>query len=639
MGDESLKYEWNFIVRYQSHWKKIIKILFVPSNPPRLLSLGKDRMIVEYDLEKSSFVDGVKIKVKKQLEQTSVPSALCLNNSISDYNNNEDFFISANEDYKLKLFNCNTFLCRKTVMSPNYGSPINKMCILPIQNTHNRYLAYSVENSIIGILKLPLSGNPYDNLGVMAHSGEIVGLCCSKDGHYVFSCDAYDTAINMWSVNVEVLEAQNAIGGKGNEPFINLLDPDGRDSEIYKEMEDYFYYAQLRTQGEDCIRNRVIEKKISINEVASILQAIGYYPSEQDIEDIKNEIKYSKVLETGDYIEYIEFEDLIRIYLNHRPAIDLTKQQIENALIQTREFEMPNVETDDDENNDVYYLGEIDKQEYLENFKFKKSENDDTSIIKKILKNSSLSASSSKSNSTASLDSNSNSKEDISNSNSNPAENDSSLSKNDNQNGDINNKINNQKKENPDNNDDTKNPQKSKSSKKQRKKSTKKNEMDDEDLTEARYKVMKSNELERKEKLEKARQRRDYLKYKDYGKFSKEALLSMLQQYGESISADLFEQYIEELLRDNPSNYKQLAEFFTLEEFVNNILNFEEEPLPETLIERLNNNSSNENNNNRNNSNTNNSNNSNSNNNYINNQSNSSWNDTEDTEPYYVYTE
>lgn len=72
-------------------------------------------------------------------------------------------------------------------------------------------------------------------------------MCCSKDGHYVFSCDAYDTAINMWSVNVEVLEAQNAIGGKGNEPFINLLDPDGRDSEIYKEMEDYFYYAQLRT--------------------------------------------------------------------------------------------------------------------------------------------------------------------------------------------------------------------------------------------------------------------------------------------------------------------------------------------------------------------------------------------------------
>ncbi|ORX47377.1 WD40 repeat-like protein [Piromyces finnis] len=592
MGEEAKRYEWNFIGRYQSHWKKIIQILFMPSSPPRLLSLGQDRMIVEYDLENSSFVNGIKIKTKKQLEQTAVPSALCLNNTRNEYNNTEDFFITANEDYKLKLFNSNTFLCRKTVMSPNYGSPINKMCILPIQNTHQKYLAYSTQNSIIGVLKLPLSGNPYDNLGVMAHSGEIIGLCCSKDGHYVFSSDSNDTAINMWSVNVEVLEAQNAIGGKGNEPFINLLDPDGRDSAIYKEMEDYFYYAQLRTQGEDCIRNRIIEKKINISEVASILQAIGYYPSEQDIEDIKNEIKYSKVLETGDYVEYIEFEDLIRIYLNHRPSEDLTKQKIEEALRHSHEFEMPNIESEDDEENDIYYMGETDKQEYLENFKFKKMEENEASILKKILKSSS--------SSNSSLVSKPLSKEDEENGvdDSNININGSRVSIQNNEYSENKSiaKINKESKSSTIISDEnskksiSKLSSKSRSIKKLHKKKGDKSstDLDDEDQTEARYITMKKNENERKEKMEKARQMREMIKTRENGKFSKSALLSLLQQHGESLSAELFDQYIKELLKDNSTNYNQLAEFFTLDEFVESILSFEEELIPETRIEKLN---------------------------------------------------
>jgi len=45
------------------NFKYIIEILFMPSTPPRLLSLGQDRMIIEYDLENSSFINGIKIKV------------------------------------------------------------------------------------------------------------------------------------------------------------------------------------------------------------------------------------------------------------------------------------------------------------------------------------------------------------------------------------------------------------------------------------------------------------------------------------------------------------------------------------------------------------------------------------------------
>jgi len=37
----------------------------MPTTPTRLLSVGKDRMIIEYDLDKSNFVDGIQIKVIK----------------------------------------------------------------------------------------------------------------------------------------------------------------------------------------------------------------------------------------------------------------------------------------------------------------------------------------------------------------------------------------------------------------------------------------------------------------------------------------------------------------------------------------------------------------------------------------------
>ena len=42
-----------------------------------------------------------------------------------------------------------------------------------------------------------------------------------------------------------VLDAQEKLGGDGLEPFFGLLDG-GRDGNLFREMEDYFYYAQIR---------------------------------------------------------------------------------------------------------------------------------------------------------------------------------------------------------------------------------------------------------------------------------------------------------------------------------------------------------------------------------------------------------
>ena len=36
-----------------------------------------------------------------------------------------------------------------------------------------KYVAYATESQVIGIVKLPLDGNPFKSMGVIAHPGKV----------------------------------------------------------------------------------------------------------------------------------------------------------------------------------------------------------------------------------------------------------------------------------------------------------------------------------------------------------------------------------------------------------------------------------------------------------------------------------
>lgn len=71
-------------------------------------------------------------------------------------------------------------------------------------------------------------------------------------------------------------------------------------------MKDYFYYSQIRSKKENTTQARKLEGSIPLDEIASIMRALDYYPSEMEIENMKNEVRYSKHSETGQLLSTLD---------------------------------------------------------------------------------------------------------------------------------------------------------------------------------------------------------------------------------------------------------------------------------------------------------------------------------------------
>ena len=112
-----------------------------------------------------------------------------------------------------------------------------------------RHVAYATRDKVVGLLKLPLDGNPNKGMGLVAHPGEVSAMAVSWDGAHLLTAGGAALAIHMWSVAPAALEPTIAAGGGGLAPHLSLLDG-GAGGTHHQEMRDYFYYAQLRAQGQ-----------------------------------------------------------------------------------------------------------------------------------------------------------------------------------------------------------------------------------------------------------------------------------------------------------------------------------------------------------------------------------------------------
>uniref|UniRef100_K3WHW6 Cilia- and flagella-associated protein 251 n=1 Tax=Globisporangium ultimum (strain ATCC 200006 / CBS 805.95 / DAOM BR144) TaxID=431595 RepID=K3WHW6_GLOUD len=361
-GDDT---EWTYIGRCRAHSKPITGLEFLRASDasPLLVSVSEDKTMVEYCLSRSSILDGIVLTQSPvRIEQSATPTACCWHPEMKSLQ--EDLLLVANDEYKVKQWNTSNKTCRKTTLGPSYGGPINRLVPIPVKaapgatpgaasrtaasGAAERYCAYSTHEKVVGLLKLPLDGNPHKTMGLIAHPGEVSNIDVSFDGSFLMTAGGSDLVVNMWEIDTNQLDFAEAAAGATPRrddgtpiastsydaalaPYVSLLEG-GFDGEFYHEIVDYFYLAQLRVQGENATSSREITAAIPLHEIPNVMRALGFYPTDQEIQHMCSEVKYSKFTETTEAVKTITLPELIKLYVNHRSVFGIGKAQIEHAF-------------------------------------------------------------------------------------------------------------------------------------------------------------------------------------------------------------------------------------------------------------------------------------------------------------------
>jgi len=331
---------WTYIGRYLSHTDSVTSIAFgmAGDGKSRLISVGEDGCVCDYDLQSSSVVDGVVLMQEPvRVEHGDSKPTCCMIHPLNK-GLREELVITANSDFKLKYLNANNKTCRKTALGPLFGGALTRMMLIEQEGITGQYVAYATNDRVIGLAKLPLDGNPHKNMGLVAHPGAISDIAISPGGNSVLSAGGDDKTIHIWRVDTNVLDsavvAASALPGlisKSLLPFVDMIQG-GYDGPVYQEIIDYFYYAQLRCNGEETTSPRVTDGIVPLSEIPNLMRALGFYPSEYDIKNMCSEIRYSEFAITAKVVTTINFEQFLKLYLNHRPVNGIAQKHLQDSF-------------------------------------------------------------------------------------------------------------------------------------------------------------------------------------------------------------------------------------------------------------------------------------------------------------------
>ncbi|KAL5113063.1 hypothetical protein TcWFU_010181 [Taenia crassiceps] len=326
---------WTFSGRYRAHGDNIVDILFKTCNnnvTPRLFTLGEDRMLIEYDIVNAKH-NVLPLKRRVKVEYIAKPQCFI---SMGDFYP-ENFICYANSDSKFRLLDADALAIRKTVMAPVNDTPFVRLATLPekedfpsppctptvVGKPSNKSCLVFLTSEQLGLVLVPLDGDPYKATNIIAHpckehgTGYASDLAVSRDFRFIFTTGGPDNTMHMWKADPGVLVSQTHLYCNPMQPFYDMLT-----AEELNDMKDYFYLSMLRVQGISCPHTRLTAYTIPVTEVPYLTRAMGLFATDADIENMMNEIKYSRFGSTGRYVTELDFDTFVKLFVNYRVPYD-----------------------------------------------------------------------------------------------------------------------------------------------------------------------------------------------------------------------------------------------------------------------------------------------------------------------------
>ena len=134
----------------------------------------------------------------------------------------------------------------------------------------SEYVAYATYQKVVGLMQLPLDGNPNKAMGLIAHPGEVSAMAVTHDGRYMLTAGGSDLTVNLWSVNTQALDdavAGDKIGGfenfLANAPILEHVEHD----DVGLDVDDWLAESGGRAKE---IKSTKMGRTESMNRVASL---------------------------------------------------------------------------------------------------------------------------------------------------------------------------------------------------------------------------------------------------------------------------------------------------------------------------------------------------------------------------------
>lgn len=97
-------------------------------------------------------------------------------------------------------------------------------------------------------------------------------------------------------------------------------------------MNDFFYYSMIRSKKEGTTKTRKLDGKVPVEQLPYLMRAMGYYPTEQEVKNMTDEVRYSSFTDKAVPCQHVTLEKFISLFVNHRPVYGIGKNNIEDAF-------------------------------------------------------------------------------------------------------------------------------------------------------------------------------------------------------------------------------------------------------------------------------------------------------------------